>query len=327
MHRHGRVVHLLWTLLSFFHLPHKAAGDASDSLLSGQYQPTTNIDHIIQLTELIEAIEKNTNGLATAEFFYQTESHGLSLEKISSNADGDDFSYDSPTHFLDQNTNPLYAIYMFGLWRGVHGNGKAGINVPRESMKFLSQPVDFYGHTIIQAEFEKESGYNAEVTAQTIRVANLWMATVQALYNGVQMCVERPADYEEPNFVNPIDMAAAFWIGTQEDESELGGGSLYAWAKDIGDKFTGLDVNAKIVDGLNSLQLTIQNCFSEPEDEGKLVADMRAVVDNITRLMTVPLVQSLLWHSTNLGDANNRDFVVVSSSNVAHFAAFSSIGT
>ncbi len=324
--RHGRVVTFLLSLLACFHLPHEAAGDASDSLLGGQYQPTTNIDHIIQLTELIEAIELDTNGLNEAQLFYKTESHGLSLEKISNNADGDDFSYSSPSHFLDQSVNPLYAIYMFGLWRGIHGNGKAGNNVPRESMKFLSQPVDYYGHTIIQAEFEKASGYDAEVTAQTIRVTNMWMATVQSLYNGVQMCVLRSQDYDEPNFVNPIDMAAAFWIGTQEEETALGGGSLYAWAKDVGSKFTGQDVNAQIVQGLNSLQITIQKCFDEPEDGANLAADMRAVADNITRLMTVPLVQSLLWHSTNVGDANNRDYVVVSSSDLTSFIIFSSIG-
>eukprot|EP00984_Skeletonema_dohrnii_P013605 scaffold5635_cov140-Skeletonema_dohrnii-CCMP3373.AAC.1 len=68
MRRHGRqgLVSLLLTLLSCVHLPREAAGDASDSLLGGQYQPTSNIDHIIQLTELVEAIENNANGLAEA---------------------------------------------------------------------------------------------------------------------------------------------------------------------------------------------------------------------------------------------------------------------
>lgn len=316
LRRHGLVSFLL-TVLSCFHLPRETAGDASDSFLGGQYQPTTNIDHIIQLTQVIEAIERNTNGLAEAESFYKLELHGLSLATIS-NSDEDDSSYSNPTHFLDQKVNPLYAIYMYGLWRGVHGNGKSGNDVPRESMKFLSKPVDFYPHTIIEAEFEKASGYDAEVTAETIRVANMWMATVQSLYNGVQMCVERPDDYNEPNFVNPIDMAAAFWIGNAEEESAVGGGSLYAWAKDIGSKFTGQDANTQIVQGLKSLQTTLQNCLASP-DHDYMAADMRAVADNITRWMTVPLVQSLLWHSTNLGDANKRDFVVVSRSELKPF--------
>jgi len=324
MRRHGRqgLVSLLLTLLSCVHLPREAAGDASDSLLGGQYQPTSNIDHIIQLTELVEAIENNANGLAEAEFFYRTESHGLSLEKIS-NSNEDDFSYSNPSHFLNQDVNPLYPIYMFAFWRGTHGNGKNGNDVPRESMKFLSKPVDFYGHTIIQAEFEKDSGYDAEVTAQTIRATNMWMATVQSLYNGVQMCDEKPDDFDEPNFVNPIDMAAAFWIGTQEEESAVGGGSLYAWAKDIGSKFTGQDVNAQIVQRLKSLQINLQNCFVAPEEETyDIAANMRADADSITRLMTVPLVQSLLWHSTSLGDANKRNFVVVSRSDLTPFIIF-----
>lgn len=310
MRRHGLVSFIL-TVLTCFHLPREAAGDASDSFLGGQYQPTTNIDHIIQLTEVIGAIERNTNGLAQAESFYKLETHGLSLATIS-NSNEDNFSYSDPSHFLNQKVNPLYAIYMYGLWRGVHGNGNAGNDVPRESMKFLSKPVDFYPHTIIQAEFEKSSGYDAEVTAQTIRVTNMWMATVQSLYNGVQMCVERPDDYDEPNFVNPIDMAAAFWIGNQEEESAVGGGSLYAWAKDIGSKFTGQDANVQILQGLKSLQTTLQKCLTVPGNSESEAADMRAVADNITRWMTVPLVQSLLWHSTSLGDANKRDFVVVS---------------
>lgn len=318
MGRHGRqgtspfLISLLLTLLSCFHLPHEAAGDASDSLLGGQYQPTTNIDHMIQLTELIEAIEVNSNGLAEAEFFYKTDMQGLSLEGIS-NSNEDDYSYSNPSHFLDQKVNPLYGIYMYGLWRGVHGNGKTGNNLPRESMKFLSKPVDFYPHTIIQAEFEKKSGYNAEITAQTIRVTNMWMATVQSLYNGVQMCDERPDNADEPNFVNPIDMAAAFWIGTQEEESATGGGSLYAWTKDIGSKYTGRDVNSQIVQELKTLQTTLQSCLTAPEESTyDMAKNMRVIVDNITRWMTVPLVQSLYWHSTSLGDANQRDFVVVS---------------
>ena len=317
MSRHGRqhtgpfLVSALLTLLLCFHLPREASGDASDSLLGGKYQPTSNIDHIIQLTELIEAIELNTNGLAEAELFYRTEVEGLSLEKLS-NSNEEDFSYSNPSHFLDQTTNPLYGIFMYAFWRSVHGNGKTGSDVPRDAMKFLSKPVDFYPHTIILAEFEKTSGYDAEITAQTIRVANMWMSSVQSLYNGVQMCNERPADFDEPSFVNPIDMAAAFWIGSQDDDSSTGG-SLYAWAKDVGSKFTGQDVNVQIVQGLNSLQNSIKDCFAAPlENASDMAAGMRAVADNITRLMTVPLVQSLLWHSTNLSDANNRDFVVVS---------------
>jgi hypothetical protein len=326
MHRHARricslgnspfLASILFILLSCFHLLHEAAGAASDSLLSGQYQPVTNIDHIIELTELIEAIELNTNGLAEAQKFYKqgTEGNLISLEKLSNSNEGN-YSYSNPSHFLDQSVNPLYAINMYALWRSVHGNGSRGSVVPRESMEFYSNPVDFYPHTIINAEFEKSSGYDAEVTAQTIRVTSMWMATVQSLYNGVHTCENRPDGIDEPNFINPIDMAAAFWIGTQETESEVGGGSLYAWAKDIGSKYTGQDVNAIIVQGLKFLQTTLQTCLSQSmpnEDRPKTAQIMRSRVDSITRSMVVPLVQSLIWHSTDLQDANKRDFVVVS---------------
>jgi hypothetical protein len=331
MRRHGRRqgtrpfwVSLLLTLLSCFHLPREAVGDASDSLLGGQYQPTTNIDHIIQLTELIEAIELNTNGLAEAEQFYKTETGGLSLEGLS-NSNDDGFSYNNPSHFFDQKVNPLYGIFMYALWKGVHGNGRTGTVVPRESMQFLSKPVDFYPHTIIAAEFAKESGYDADVTTQTIRVTTMWMGTVQSLYNGVQMCDERPDNVNDPNFVNPIDVAAAFWIGTQEEEDAVGGGSLYAWAKDVGSKFTaGKDANAEIMQGLKTLQTTLQNCLTAPEESTyDMASNMRVVADNVTRWMTVPLVQSLHWHSTSLGDANKRDFVVVSISELTPFILYS----
>ena len=66
-------------------------------------------------------------------------------------------------------------------------------------MKFLNQDVDFYAHTIINDEFGKKSGYDSQLTADTIRVNNLWMATVQALYNAVQLCDEADDPDTDPS--------------------------------------------------------------------------------------------------------------------------------
>merc|ERR1719253_1932148 len=113
-------------------------------------------------------------------------------------------------------------------------------------MTFLGEPVTAYGHTIVSDEFGKTSGYDPALTAETIRAVNVWMATVQSLYDAVALCDggDDP-EFEEGTIVSPVDMAAAFWFGNHPGDDDDGGGgaledtsmggngngTMYAWAE------------------------------------------------------------------------------------------------
>ena len=106
-------------------------------------------------------------------------------------------------------------------------------------MKFLSDNVDNYGHTIIMDEFEKGSVYDPALTAETVWTTNLWMAMVQSLYDAVALCDEAGgggagivADpvtmAQEASSQRPMDQAAAFWYGNINNSPSAGEGSLHA---------------------------------------------------------------------------------------------------
>ena len=283
--------HISRTAFSLIHLP-----------------PPSNSE---DLTEVLEAIT-NEPDMAKGLQFYQTpSSNDFSLESIGAS---------STSTILDQKTNPLYSIYMYAYWRSDNGNGHNDINVAREDMMFLSDPVDYYGHTIITDEFEKKSGYNPALTAETIRVTNMWMATVQSLYEGVELCHVGPDDIDELTYINPIDKAAAFWIGTHDDVTSSEGGSLYAWANKLNlSGGTGFVPNDEIVDGLILLQSTLKSCLDGWDatitDEQEY--EMKKTVGTVIRAMTAPLVESLVSYASKVAgatepDAEMDDYMIVS---------------
>jgi hypothetical protein len=153
---------------------------------------------------------------------------------------------------------------MYGFWKSANGNGKDGQHMARDQMFFLDDAVDFYGHTIITNEFEKDSGYNATFNAETIRVSNMWMATVQSLYEAAALCHQGPDDIDQSTFVSPIDKAAAFYFGTHEDESSIEGGSLYAWTSRTRKLFVNdaaFVVNDAMKYGIIQLQQLLTTCL------------------------------------------------------------------
>ena len=211
---------------------------------------------------------------------------------------------------------------MYALWRSAHGNGQDDKDLPRLSMQFLNEPVDYYGHTIIMDEFRKKSGYNPTLTADTIRVTNMWMATVHYLYEGVALCSQGLMNQDDPNFVDPIDEAAAFWIGTHEDADSSEGGSLYAWANRIHDKFVSSSLfvpNKEILNGMKKLKMDLAACLKPTTGEterSNMAYEMRILVDDVTRYMTVPLVQSLIFSMSDLiqlddNDADETDYMIL----------------
>ena len=284
----------------------------------------------IDLTPLLEAISlEPTKEEGKAR--YQQMENGMSLESLggggSSGGTSQTFS-----KFFNARTNPLYSIYMYAYWRSQNGSGSSSsttADLPnRGGMTFLDEPGDYYGHTIIQNELSKESKYDAELTAETVRVVNVWMATVQALYDAVQTCDDSdgtPVDTSDPVFVNPVDQAAAFWFGSLETVGSSDGGTLYAWAQRTNDLYIGgVDVNAGMIEGLKDLQTMLNSCLTSGAGSGgdDIVGDsakeMRVKVDDVVRIMTIPLVQNLIVRASAVAsdasdaDPNEVDYMIVS---------------
>ncbi len=246
----------------------------------------------MNLTDQLEAIE-NASDYSIAFDIYNSDDPG-SLKSLST-----DSLYTAGSF----NTNPLYPIYMYALWQSANGDGTL------DNKEFDDSPVGLFGDTIIMDEFEKKSGFNAQLTAETIRATNMWMAATNALYAGVHICSNSELA-DEPSYVNSIDKAAAFWIGTHKDPDSSEGGSLYAWSNRIDAKFAELsgsdfDANVKILDGLNELQTEFSKCLgsSNATEKEDIAYKMRVYADDVARYMTVPLVQSLIHSMAIAGDS------------------------
>lgn len=268
------------------------------------------------LTGHIELIASN-NIKETGETLYKKlTTNGISLESLGLSGDDNDAKI---------RTNPLYSIFMYAYWRSKNGSGAESTDDPRDQMTFLDKKVDDYGHTIIQDELTKSSDYDGKLTAETISVMNMWMATVQALYDAVEMCDEADDDDLNVSGPNPIDKAAAFWFGNSDDMSNSSGVSLYAWTKRTKDNFvfdantTPFDVNNEMVSSLKLLQSLLQECLApDNQDIETSALKMRILVDDLVKYMTVPLVQNLIHHagvvatSTGEADPNKLDYIIVS---------------
>lgn len=164
--------------------------------------------------------------------------------------------------------------------------------------------------------FDKKSGFDEKLTAETIRVTNVWMAMVTELYKAVESCRDGSASGTEPGF-NPVDHAAAFWFGSSQDGDGNSGGSLYAWAFRAGSNFINQSagVNLEMINALVDLQDKYAKCKELSLTETNEAAEvMSKDVLHITQLMTVPLVQNFIIDlATKAGkSANERDYLIVS---------------
>ena len=307
-------------------------------------QLSMNLSHLysVALSELIRAISLE-NDIANGTALYQTQALGkISLESIV--YPGADTAAlvlqdnDFGTGFLNPKTNVLYNLYMHAYWNSVHGNNSPestdGEPLARPYYSYLDEKVDYYAHSIINAEFSKSSGYDPTLTAETIRVLCLWNAAIQSLYDAVEVCADASvgdvidgssnettpvlvtADINDPSYISPVDKAAAFWSGDHIPRGDADGDgfpdvddtddfTLYSWTERIRTYFANpipgevlFDANNEILAGLKNMQTLLGQCLSSPSPDTAL--SMRIAAEDITRYMTVPLVQSLIHYAAGV---------------------------
>ena len=223
------------------------------------------------------------------EIYKQTDENGVSLQCLSTGVSQPDIA----------KTNPLYVQFMYGLWISESGDNDAD---GYSSKTFDDGDILYFGDTIVQDEFTKSSGYDPKLTAETIRVMNVWMAMTTELYRSTAMCRNGYFD-DVPASFNPVDFAAALYFGTATDPDLVNtldlNGSLYAWAKRAGNQFVdeSVGVNDEIIAKLKDLQKSFQDCRGLlDEDRERKGLAMRDSAREITNLMMVPMVQNFLSH-------------------------------
>jgi hypothetical protein len=196
-------------------------------------------------------------------------------------------------------TNPVFVVYMYGLWSSELGSSGPGSDPDDWSSKlFDGSDVLYYGDTIVHDEFDKASGYDGKFTVETIQLMNMWMAMITEMYRAAGLCRDGAGDMLD---FNPVDFAAALWFGTaQFADSSADGSSLYAWAKRAAMEFVwqSITVTDEVNSRLTLLQTTYSDCrgLGPGEDSIMKGIEMMHMVDEITWLLTVPLVQHFIHH-------------------------------
>ena len=239
--------------------------------------------HSVKLTKDLEFIGK-AGSYDEGIRYYSTLSDQTSLKCLSTG--------NRWTHITT--SNPLYVTYMYGLWVSDDGdNDSDGFS----NKQFDGGDILEYGDIVVMDEFNKKSGFDNKLTAETIRVMNVWMAMATELYRASTSCRDGYITDTFQGF-NHVDYAAAFWYGDQDDPEKSDGASLYSWAKWTEAKFTdGMKVTDQMQGKLSELQEKFEDCRDMAKDEQKkLGIEMKHKADEITRLMVVPMVRYFIHH-------------------------------
>lgn len=194
--------------------------------------------------------------------------------------------------------DPLYNIYRNAFY-------DLGIeNENDEAGNFDGHAVEEYANTLVVDLFELNS---TRTETEGAIVLNVWMAVAHELYSVLRGC--RSNNQDEMN--GALDRATALWIGADQVRGDnLEGHLLYNLGELAGELF-GQDngeakVNTGIMTQINAIQFNIASGTCA-QDGGYV--EMRDMIDRVTSLMTVPLVQTLMHHIVQIETEGASDMV------------------
>jgi len=297
---------------------------------------TSSTLYSVGLSELINAIHIE-NDITNGTSLYKLSPLGVSLESLTYTPPTTSTSTTKQQSYLSSSNNPLYNIYQYAYYRSSNGSGGGSsrntIHQTKSQMTFLSSPISNYAHTIITDEYKKTSGYDSTLTSETIKVMSVWMSVVQSLYNAVTLCDEgiKP-DIDDGSYVNPIDVGAALYVGNLQstDGSSIeSSNSLYAWVTKASNNFEmssdvlpanvqnvlqegNISLSERILNGLVELQTLLPTCWQsttakDNDDDNDVAQQMRIKVDDITKLLKIPLVQNLIYYSASVATGGDNE--------------------
>jgi 3-dehydroquinate dehydratase len=127
------------------------------------------------------------------------------------------------------------------------------------------------------------------LAADGVVVLHVWMMIAHKLYSSVRQCKQGI------NAQEFIDSAVALWIGKEQQEAGTSGWMLYAVGQTAAMNF-GHDgeasTNSQLMIQFNEMQRVAGQCT----EDAKVHLDLRLQVSETIRLLSIPLLQQLLFH-------------------------------
>eukprot|EP00529_Nitzschia_sp_RCC80_P009220 CAMPEP_0113473526 /NCGR_PEP_ID=MMETSP0014_2-20120614/18092_1 /TAXON_ID=2857 /ORGANISM="Nitzschia sp." /LENGTH=2243 /DNA_ID=CAMNT_0000366301 /DNA_START=471 /DNA_END=7202 /DNA_ORIENTATION=+ /assembly_acc=CAM_ASM_000159 len=147
----------------------------------------------------------------------------------------------------------------------------------------------FYADDVVMEGLQ--DGSDKKLAAEATVILNIWMMIVHRLYAAVRSCDIGDA----PTAL--IDSSVALWLGKEQAEGKFDNGWMLYGIGQSSMKFYGFaegeaPVNTKLMSLFNEAQSIARNC-PQTTDSSTL---LRAMVHDITRNLTKPLIMSLLFH-------------------------------
>ena len=181
------------------------------------------------------------------------------------------------SQFMSQ--DPMYNFYRYALY---------------EDVSFDSQDTgdDWpFADAIVQLALSLDNGNDSQLASVAVVVTNVWMLVVHRMYAALRTC---EAGYDAGTL---IDSSVSLWLGAEQEEGKFASGwMLYAVAQ-LAARQYGLDekeakVNKDLMDLFNEAQTIAQTCGDGTADVQKL----RRTVHEIVRVLSIPLLQHLLYY-------------------------------
>lgn len=148
-----------------------------------------------------------------------------------------------------------------------------------------------FGDMVVKLALNPDNGNNVKLAVEAAVIMNIWMMISHRLYSASDEC-ERG---EIPTRL--IDSAVALWIGQDQEEGRFDSGwMMYSIAQKAeyvyGISEKEADINLQLMKDFNNAKLVGEFCDTNPD----AFREFRVVVNGIIKKLTVPLIQSLLYH-------------------------------
>ncbi|KAL7579330.1 hypothetical protein ACA910_014008 [Epithemia clementina (nom. ined.)] len=162
-----------------------------------------------------------------------------------------------------------------------------------------------FAHRVVGLALDPDQGDSSILGAELTVVMHSFFIILRQLNQAARNCKSANKDAA----LKLLDSAVAIWIGDEQVNSEFNSGyMMYAIAQLASEhfgmgqgaaKFEAM-VNTELMTHFNTAKNILQQCDSQPTAS---FADMREEIKDITRLLTVPMVQELLYY-TSVDDQN-----------------------
>lgn len=151
-----------------------------------------------------------------------------------------------------------------------------------------------FADAVEQLAIGPSNGNSAQLGSKAVIVMNIWMMIAHQLYEAVRSCDQ------SKNTPELIDSAVALWIGQEQGEGKFNSGwSMYSIAQEAielyGVKEREAQVNMNLMGQFVIAQNLTQSCSSDQSSAMKL----RALIDDIIRNLSIPLLQHLFFHMSS----------------------------